>query len=201
MGGDMQTGYSYERIAFPAEEGNPRAREGNWRNGEGDVIEFADGRLLLVFGEFLGWEDHAPATLQGAISRDHGRTWEDKHLVQENIGRRNVMSVSLLRLPGGEILMGFMRKDERLAQCTPFLRRSADEGRTWSPPEPVVAPGPRYHVSNSAAGESSCRRSSARETSGWVTQCSIPMTTAAHGAPRRSTHSCQSRAAVPRSRG
>jgi hypothetical protein len=140
----MQTPYIHERILFPAVEGNPR-------NGEGDAILLADGRLLLVYGEFLGGSDSASATLQAVTSPDRGRTWTDKHTLQENTGALNVMSASLLRMRNGELLLSFLRKDGHLTQCTPFARRSADEGRTWSPPEAVIPPDPAmYYVVNNA---------------------------------------------------
>jgi len=131
----------FERIVYPAVEGNPR-------NGEGDVVELADGRLLMVFGEFYGPRDASAATLQGVISDDRGRTWAHKRVVQENVGGKNVMSASLQRLPSGDILLGFLRKDEHMCFCTPFVRRSGDEGETWSLPEAVVAISSRYHVVN-----------------------------------------------------
>lgn len=138
----MESPYVYERILFPAVEGNPR-------NGEGDVVALSDGRLLMVYGEFLGNSDSAQATLQGVYSADRGRTWGGKHTVQENIGQLNIMSVSLLRLQNGEILLHFLKKDEHMLQCTPYIRRSADEGRTWSAPEAVTPPrAPLYYVVN-----------------------------------------------------
>ena len=144
----MESAYIFENIPFPAADEDPRTSENNVRNGEGDVIELSDGRLLMVYGEFLGGSDHAPATLQGVVSSDHGRTWEGKHTVQENIGGKNVMCVSLLRLAGSDMLMGFLRKDREHSHCTPFMRRSSDEGTTWSEPEPVVEVSERYHVVN-----------------------------------------------------
>ncbi len=137
----MPGALSYERILCPSVEGNPR-------NGEGAVIELADGRLLLIYGEFYGGGDDAMATLQGLLSSDRGRTWGEKHLVQPNVGGRNVMSVSLLRLAEGDILMAFLRKDSSRARCTPFLRRSADEGRTWSEAQPATLVSDAYYVVN-----------------------------------------------------
>lgn len=137
----MDTAFVHEQIVAPSVEGNPR-------NGEGDAIELADGRLLMIYGEFYGTADHAPATLQGLISRDRGRTWQDKHLVQENIADVNVMSVSLARLASGDILLVFIRKDDAFARLTPYVRRSADEGATWSAPEPVVPISTDYCVVN-----------------------------------------------------
>ena len=137
----METPYIFENIPFPAVEGNPR-------NGEGDAVVLDDGRVLMVYGEFTGPSDHSEGTLQGVISSDSGRTWQDKHTVQDNIGGMNVMSVSLHRLANGEILLGFLRKDEVSTHCTPFVRRSADEGKTWSEPEPVVPVTSDYYVVN-----------------------------------------------------
>ena len=140
----MESEYIFERIVFPSGEGNPR-------NGEGDVVRLSDGRLLMVYGEFVGGSDSAPATLQGVVSTDRGRTWGGKHTVQQNIGQENVMCASLLRLQNGEMLLGFLRKDKHMLQCTPFVRRSADEGRTWSEPEPVTPPRlPFYYVVNNS---------------------------------------------------
>lgn len=138
----MKVPFRHERIIAPSVPGNPR-------NGEGSVVELADGRLLLVYGEFLGEADSAPGTLQGLFSADRGRTWTGKHTVQENTGVLNVMSASLLRLADGAILLHFLRKDAERVQCTPFIRRSADEGRTWSDPQAVVEPRePFYYVVN-----------------------------------------------------
>lgn len=137
----MKSVHSYQHIICPSVDGNPR-------NGEGSVVELADGRLLLVYGEFYGGSDGSMATLQGLYSADGGRSWEGKHLVQPNIGGRNVMSASLLRLACGDILLSFLRKDSPRAQCTPFVRRSADEGRTWSEALPVTPVSETYYVVN-----------------------------------------------------
>ena len=137
----METAFVHEYIPVPVTPEAPR-------NGEADVVELRDGRLLMVYGEFAGPGDAASATLQGVFSADRGRTWQGKRLVQENFGGRNVMSVSLLRRSDGDILLLFLRKDEEHARCTPFIRRSRDEGETWSDPAPVTEVGPVYYVVN-----------------------------------------------------
>lgn len=137
----MKSVHTSERIICPAAEGNPR-------NGEGAAVELTDGRLLLVYGEFYGGSDGSMATLQGLVSADRGRTWAGKHMVQPNTGGRNVMSASLLRLASGEILLSFLRKDAPHARCTPFVRLSADEGRTWSEARAVVPVSETYYVVN-----------------------------------------------------
>jgi len=77
----LKTAYIYERVICASTPETPR-------HGEGDVVRLADGSLLLVYGEFYGPSDAAPATLQGMVSRDAGRTWGEKRLVQENTGGR-----------------------------------------------------------------------------------------------------------------
>ena len=101
---DTKTPYVFERIVAPSVEGMPR-------HGEGDVIELAGGLMLMVYGEFYGGSDAAAATLQGLVSDDGGRTWRDKRVIQDNTGGKNVMSVSLQRLPSGDILLLYLRKD------------------------------------------------------------------------------------------
>lgn len=138
---ELPTPYVFERIVAPVSPSFPR-------NGEGDVIQLADGRLLMVYGRFEGGGDASPATLQGMVSDDNGRNWAPSGTVQENVGGCNVMSASLHRAPDGDLLLLFLRKDEPRTVCTPFLRRSADEGETWSEPHPVAEVGSGYYVVN-----------------------------------------------------
>ena len=121
------------------------------RNSEGDVVELRDGRLLFVYSRFRegeGWDDD-PAGLGALIlSPDGSRVVEPPYwlLAPEADEARNIMSVSVERMSNGDIgLFYFLRRgfhDGRL-----HLRRSADEGRSWSAPVPCV-PAPGYSVSN-----------------------------------------------------
>ena len=56
------------------------------------------------------------------------------------------MSVSLLRLPGGEIALFYLRKNS-LDDCRLYLRLSTDEGKTWGDPT-IVHPRRAYFVVN-----------------------------------------------------
>ena len=136
----LETPFIHESIVVPVTPEFPR-------NGEGDAVVLKDGRVLLVYGEFAASGDAAPATLQALESADRGRTWGDKRLLQENIGGRNIMSVSLARLSNDDILLLFIRKDTERDLCMPMLRRSSDEGRTWSEPTSIPAE-PSYYVVN-----------------------------------------------------
>lgn len=128
---------------FPSGPGNPR-------NSEGDTLLLADGRILLVWTRFRGPEDHAPADLYVSHSPDWGASWSAPYLVVS--GReagQNVMSVSLLReRRTGEALLFYLRKNGP-EDLSIWMRRSPDEGATWSAAEAVSA-GPGYHVMNNA---------------------------------------------------
>lgn len=130
-------------LVVPATPDNPR-------NTEADIALLRDGRLLLAWSDFYSdhMEDHAPARISAMISEDLGRTWGTKFTLQENVGAQNVMSVSLLRLQSGELLFFYLRKnaDDDLQV---FVRRSADEGSTWSDPL-MVTSGSGYFVMNNA---------------------------------------------------
>ncbi|MEY4939683.1 MAG: hypothetical protein RIQ93_1418 [Verrucomicrobiota bacterium] len=134
---------SHRVLDLPPGPGNPR-------NSEGAFVELRDGRILFVYSRFLGesHSDHAKATLAARTSRDDGATWSDDAIIAtpREAEAMNVMSVSLLRLQNGAIGMFYMLRiswhDMRM-----YLRRSADEGRSWS--EPVVCmPEADYHVVN-----------------------------------------------------
>jgi hypothetical protein len=116
---------------------------GNPRNSEGAFIGLRDGGILFVYSRYLGegYRDFSYAGLAARVSADQGETWsEDRVLVrpEEHAGLvpgqpSNVMSVSLLRMANGDIGLFYLLRrswyDMRLQ-----LRRSADEGATWSEP-------------------------------------------------------------------
>ena len=108
------------------------------RNSEGDLIRLRDGRILFAYTRFTGGtgQDHDAADIVARESADGGRTWssEDRVLVR-NEGGQNVMEASFLRMGDGSIGLFYLRKNGD-RDCRPVLRRSSDEGRTWS--EPVV---------------------------------------------------------------
>ncbi|HYF01298.1 MAG TPA: sialidase family protein [Planctomycetota bacterium] len=123
----------------------------NPRNSEGDFIPLRDGRLLFVYTRFTGesGSDHAPAHLASRVSSDGGRTWSERdEVVVPREGDMNVMSVSLLRLSkSGDIALVYLRKDS-LQKCVALMRRSADDGRTWSEPVPCMPGQEGYFVVN-----------------------------------------------------
>lgn len=130
---------------FPADAGHPRYSEGS-------VAVLRDGRLLYATTEFdASSSDFARARILAVESADEGRTWGPRRVLQENVGKMNVMSASLFRLlPNatfdGPIGLLYLQKDSHTV-LNAFLRVSEDEGATFGPPaRATTAPG--YHVVN-----------------------------------------------------
>jgi Neuraminidase (sialidase) len=127
-----------------------RPGPGNPRNSEGAFLELNDKRLLFAYSRFIGEsaDDNAKASVVARYSSDNGDTWSDEETIAqpEDHDATNIMSVSLLRMANGDIglfyLLRFGWHDMRL-----HVRRSNDEGRTWSDPVCCV-PGQGYYVTN-----------------------------------------------------
>jgi sialidase-1 len=122
--------------------------ENNPRNSEGDFIQLNDGRILFVYTHFTdGAGDNAQAYLAGRVSENGGKTWSQKdHIIVENEGDFNIMSVSLIRFQDGRIGMFYLRKNSHV-DCIPVLRISTDEAKTWSNPFDCIK-DPGYYVMN-----------------------------------------------------
>jgi sialidase-1 len=129
------------------------------RNSEGDIVELKDGRLCLVYTRFTGGaRDHSAADLAMRTSGDNGTTWSDDRILLPNEGKCNIMSVSILRLTSGEMLLFYLRKDERLHTCSTYVRRSRDEFQTLGPPTRVTLLDGYHVVNNDRALELSSGR-------------------------------------------
>jgi len=125
------------------------------RGSEGDILTTKDGGLLAVYSHYYagkGWDD-SPARLVGRISRDGGKTWGEPWTVaaRDEGSQGNVMSVSLLRGKNGDVLMVYHDKTPDMPAKGMVLRRSADEGKTWSK-RIIVTPtrNANRHVANNA---------------------------------------------------
>ncbi len=120
----------------------------NPRNSEGSFIKLKDGRVLFIYTGYFGTSgaDDGSARLLSVESRDAGLTWSQPKVAIENHGRRNIMSVSLLRLKSGAIALFYLEKNSWL-DCHVVMRTSADETATWT--QPVrVGQAPGYFVLN-----------------------------------------------------
>lgn len=119
------------------------------RNSEGDLVVLKDGRLLLAWTQFYGgFGDGEGAHVVAQHSPDHGQTWGETFVLQENVGDCNVMSVSFLRLQTGELLFFYLVKNSWL-DLRVMVRRSDDEGQSWSAPVQVSSKH-GYNVMNNA---------------------------------------------------
>ena len=132
MDGVKENGVTRIRL-LPPKEGNPR-------NSEGDFIQLRDGRILFIYTHYYAGRggDNDPAYLAARYSADGGRSWTREDVrVLENEGGMNIMSVSLLRLAGGEIALFYLRKNST-EDDRPVMRLSSDEARTWSKPVEMI---------------------------------------------------------------
>lgn len=110
---------------------------GNPRNSEGSFLTLNDGSILFVYTRFEGGDagDYAPADIYAMTSEDEGETWsEPEPLLNRTLDNaQNVMSVSLLRMNNGDVgVFYFLRTNT--SEGRPYMRRSSDEGKTWSDP-------------------------------------------------------------------
>jgi sialidase-1 len=125
--------------------------EGNPRNSEGAFITLRDGTIMFIYSKFSGdkFNDDATADLSAIFSYDNGDTWKDEKTIIYNKEHMaiNIMSVSLLRMNDGDIGLFYgVRKEENDARL--HLRRSSDEGKTWSSPLLCMPPEGYYVVNN-----------------------------------------------------
>lgn len=124
--------------------------KGNPRNSEGAFIELSDGRIMFIYSRFndgIG-RDSDPAGLARIYSDNGGETWSDTQsvLTAADDHAQNIMSVSLIRMQNNDIgLFYFVRYGFNNGKA--YLRRSSDEGETWSKAACCV-PANGYYVTN-----------------------------------------------------
>jgi hypothetical protein len=136
-GGDLA------RDPFPATAANPRYSEGS-------IAALDDGSLLYATTEFIGAaDDFAPARIVARRSPDGGESWGPLATLQENVGRRNVMSVSLRQVRSAVhagLAMFYLVKESE-DDLRVWMRLSPDGGRSFAAPVLVTAAA-GYHVMN-----------------------------------------------------
>lgn len=120
----------------------------NPRNSEGSFVTLKDGRVLFIYTAYYGKSgaDDGAARLMAVESNDAGLTWSKPRTAIENHGRKNVMSVSLLRLKSGRIGLFYLVKNG-WTDCHVVMRTSSDEAATWSEPT-RIGQAPGYFVLN-----------------------------------------------------
>ena len=127
------------------------------RHSEASIVELNDGSLLMAWqryeGSERGSEDNAPSTISLMNSADGGRTWGNfRVIVERTADCVNCYSPNFLRLQNGEILLMYMKYNQlesgKPQLATAYMQRSADEGKTFGPPE-TVWERDLYTISNS----------------------------------------------------
>lgn len=127
-------------LIYEASEEHPRYTEGS-------IIALNDGSLLFAVTEFIGGDsDFAKAHIVARQSSDGGRTWGDSRVLQENTGGLNVMSVTLRRMPSGQIAMFYLQKESH-SELNAYVKFSSDEAASFGAPI-LITDQAGYHVVN-----------------------------------------------------
>ena len=128
----------------------------NPRNSEGDFATLQNGDILFAYSRYTGsdGEDDSPCDIAGLLSHDGGHTFTPlPHLLaaaSEQEDAPNIMSVTLRRLPNGELCMFYLCKHPPLSGY--YLRRAVcEEEARFGRPEAVIPErdGVYYVVNNS----------------------------------------------------
>jgi len=110
------------------------------RGMHGDILERADGTLLLAYMRAGRWALPEQATgIWARTSQDQGRTWSEEfpYLLDpaDPSERGSYSNPTFLHLPNGDLLMSYIYDvgvDPGYGHT--YYRRSNDDGETWSEP-------------------------------------------------------------------
>lgn len=123
--------------------------ENNPRNGEDTFIRLKDGRIMHAYTKFIGnsWDDGATANIVAHYSYDEGETWTETRTVIEHTDyARNAMCANLIRLGNDDLGIMYVRKIDETQNVRIELKRSSDEGETWSEPVRIPFVEDSYYV-------------------------------------------------------
>ena len=94
--------------------------------------------------------DWGASRISAKYSSDGGLTWGSRFTLLENQARMNVMDPTLLRLQSGELAFFHSRKNSH-SDLQYFVRRSFDEGKTWTKSVNVTQRAGYHTVNNDRA--------------------------------------------------
>ena len=141
------------------------------KSGEQTAIKLKDGRLFLLWSEFLR-EDLLPAAerpppsplrrdptgddgyarISGMTSGDGGRTWsKPRVVVDDQDALVNCISPGITRMKDGRLLLAYSWRSggngaTNYGNCAKMIRLSADEGVTWSERTRITPDNSEYHT-------------------------------------------------------
>jgi len=123
------------------------------RHGEGDLIERKDGSLLLVWTDFYAgrMRDDAPSRISARVSTDGGKTWGEPWTIVQHPNRERPpypRSISLLQAHNGDIILAYIDLLPGMSVQNMVLRRSSDEGQTWTEPVQIAPDNGNVHAAN-----------------------------------------------------
>jgi len=133
----------------------------NPRHDHQQIFPLQDGRLLLVWSEYYvnrpsniyrspysgpGSRDDTPCRISARVSKDKGRTWSGRIILQENVWGRNVKHPNLVRTPSGDVVFFFTSWEHDMHERRIMMRRSKDDCETWSEPQQMSPPGGFYPI-------------------------------------------------------
>ncbi|MBQ4518002.1 MAG: exo-alpha-sialidase [Clostridia bacterium] len=122
------------------------------RHTEATFAVLNDGTIIMAYNRHVGSsDDSATSDIYAIFSHDDGETWGDgRVLIAKSKEETNIMCPMFIRLNDGALGLIYSRKvgpDPGHMDCRPVLRRSYDEGETWSDFTYCIDE-PGYYVSN-----------------------------------------------------
>jgi hypothetical protein len=119
----------------------------NPRNSEGAFITLENGDILFAYSKFSGQKDNDKACIACIRSKDGGETWSDSKVLFEPDKAKNLMSVSFMRMKDDSIGIFYLVR-KGWGDTRPVIRRSYDEGETWTEPLYCTQTKGYYEVCN-----------------------------------------------------
>ncbi len=117
------------------------------------IFPLDEQRLMLVWCEYVderadpnatigsgGTGDEVPCQITSMISTDHGRTWGERRVLQENRWQHNVKHPNLVRLSETEVLFSYVGWDSAENRNV-YMRRSMDNCAIFGEEVQISEPG------------------------------------------------------------